>query len=135
MVEQDLGCRRNWLRIFGLALCGGFLLLAGCDQGARSLSLDKDQARESLNKFLQCWMDGGEAKSLSTQKPSIIGRDPAWDQGTKLLSYSLVQESSDGTNLHVTAELHFQGTGEETQSRHIRYVVGTSPVITVFRAE
>jgi hypothetical protein len=111
------------------------LLLTGCDQGARSLALDKDQARESLNKFLQCWVDGGEAKSLSTQKPAIIGRDPAWDEGTKLLRYSLVQESSDGTNLHITAELHFQGTGDETRSRHIRYVVGTSPVITVFRAE
>jgi hypothetical protein len=112
-------------------------ILLGCNQGARSLALDKDLARQSLNKFLQCWADGGEAKSLSVQKPSIIGRDPAWDQGTKLAAYSLVQESSDGTNLHITAELHFKSAveGQETESRHIRYVVGTSPVITVFRAE
>lgn len=126
---------RNMCWQLALVLFG--FVLPGCDRGARSLTLDKDLARQSLHKFLQCWADGGAPKSLSVQKPSIIGRDPAWDQGQKLTAYSFVQETTDGTNLHITAELHFPGKGEdqEAKSRHVRYVVGTSPVITVFRAE
>ena len=114
-----------------LALAVLCVVSPGCDRSARSLSLDEAQAREACTRFLEAWRDGKQAAEL---RPEITGRDYEWASGKKLVSFELLpEETSDGTNLHIPVRLTLEsGDGEETKSTAL-YVVGTSPVVTVFR--
>jgi hypothetical protein len=124
--------RRHVLGALGLLF---FVALAGCGPpSAQDLALDKDTARNSLTAFLDCWKSGGEPDALKALSPAIIGRDTDWDNGRKLVSYTLGPETDDGTNLHITAELVVAGRSGQAK-KAVDYIVGTSPVITVFRNE
>lgn len=107
------------------------LMQTGCGYSSRNLPLDESKAREACTTFLQAWQEGKKVEEL---KPGIIGRDYAWDEGSRLVSFEILpEEGSDGTNLRISARLKLQdGSGKESTSDVI-YVVGTSPVVTVFR--
>jgi hypothetical protein len=123
---------RLWLGALGLTFVIG---LAGCGApSAQDLALDKDTARNSLTAFLDCWKNGGEPDSLKSLSPAIVGRDTDWDNGKKLVKYTLGAETDDGTNSHITAEL-VVAMGNKQSTTSVEYIVGTSPVITVFRNE
>lgn len=105
--------------------------LAGCARDARSLTLDENLARESVIEFLENWKNGGKAEEL---KPRITGFDAAWDSGRKLISYELLPDAkNDGANLHVTIAAVFEGKDGKEAKSEIQYIVGTQPVITIFR--
>lgn len=117
-------------RLFcGLSLC---LIsnLSGCGSSARDLPLDLEVAHVSLDKAMQAWVAGQKPVDL---KPEIVVGDSAWDSGKTLVSYEILtaEERSDGTNLHVPVKRKFNTQGKETESRVV-YIVGTSPVITIF---
>jgi hypothetical protein len=123
---------QHWLGALGLMF---LVALAGCGApSAQDLALDKDTARQSLTAFLDCWKNGGEPEALKSLSPAIIGRDTDWDNGKKLVKYTLGAESDDGTNAHITAEL-VVAMGNNQSTTSVEYIVGTSPVITVFRNE
>ena len=110
------------------------ILTAGCGRGAQGLSLDKSVARESLAAALDAWKAGETPGSLKDRSPSIVVGDPDWNSGRRLEAYKLLpEETDDGTNLHATAELVLQDARAGRQTQRITYVVGTDPVITVFR--
>jgi hypothetical protein len=127
MSNRDVGAAAR--RLAALALLG--TLLAGCDQSARSLSLDETQALEACSTFLKAWQEGRTPADL---KPDIVGSDYDWAAGQRLVSFEVLPEKkSDGTNLHIPVRLTLQdGAGKESQADAI-YTVGTSPVVTVFR--
>jgi hypothetical protein len=105
--------------------------LTGCGQGARSLALDQPQARDACTSFLTAWKDG---KKLADLKPAIVGRDYAWDAGKKLKDFEILpQEKNDGTNLHIPVRLTLADDKGKESTSNVTYVVGTSPVVTVFR--
>ncbi|MFO0901863.1 MAG: hypothetical protein U0939_02615 [Pirellulales bacterium] len=107
----------------------------GCAREGNNLPLDKSTAQASLTKFLDTWSQGQKPDSLESLSPRIVGRDPDWDAGKKLVRYALGATSEDGSNLHVKADLVVaQGQGPESKLS-VEYIVGTSPVITVFRME
>jgi hypothetical protein len=115
-------------------LLGCLAITAGCGHNARNLKLDKDVGRQSLSAFLDCWKAGGDPDSLKSASPAIVGRDSDWDAGKKLVRFTLGAETDDGTNMHITTELVLSdGRGQVT--RPVDYIVGTSPVITIFRDE
>ena len=117
-------------------LLAGWLLLPGCSQGARSLSLDRQLARDSVGVVLDTWQQGTPASALKERSPAIISSDEDRDAGRQLVSYELATaDRDDGTNLHLRAALVLKdATGRELR-RDVTYIVGTSPVITVFREE
>ncbi len=104
--------------------------LTGCGNSASDHPLDADVAHTSLEKALTAWVDGKKPAEL---KPEIIMGDFAWDSGKKLVSFEILtkDETSDGTNLHVKVKRKFQKDGKESESE-VLYIVGTSPVITIF---
>jgi hypothetical protein len=109
------------------------LMVAGCGAYNKPMPLDKQVAKDSFKAFLDAWKAGEQQTALKDKTPSIVGGDPDWGAGAKLIDYKVVeQEKDDGSNLHPTAELVLQ-TAEGRQTSKITYVVGTSPVITVFR--
>lgn len=109
------------------------IALTGCSRTARSLSLNQPKAREACTEFLTAWKNG---KRVGDLKPKIIGRDSDWETGKKLESFEILKdERSDGTNLHLTVRRTLKDdAGKETQ-QEVAYVVGTSPVVTVFRSD
>lgn len=97
------------------------------------MKLDKDLAKKSLEQALTAWRDGKTPKDLQNGTPSIICTDFQWANGKKLSKFKLTDtESSDGTNLHLSAELAVVGDGGE-EINTVDYIVGTSPVITITR--
>jgi hypothetical protein len=116
-----------------LAAC---LLATGCGRtGGRHFSLDQELARQSFTAFLDAWKQGQRLEDLKTRSPAIIAGDEDWSAGKKLVGYTVSpQEFNDGTNLHLTAELQL-GSGKKSKAGKtaVSYVVGTSPVVTIFR--
>jgi hypothetical protein len=113
---------------------GGLLVVGGCGgTHSKPMPLDEQVAKDSFTAFLEAWKAGEQQAALKNKTPSIVGGDPDWDAGAKLVSYKVLDTAkSDGSNLHPTAELVLQTT-QGRQTSKITYVVGTSPVITVFR--
>ncbi len=98
----------------------------GCSEESPSYPLDQDLARASVEKAMQAWVDGKSPKDL---KPEIIIGDPAWEQGKKMSSFEIVtaEETSDGSNLHIRVKRKF-----DSAESKVTYIVGTTPVITIF---
>lgn len=115
------------------AVCTCFLLvlIAGCSQTARDLPLDTQIARKSLDTALQAWVDG---KRPSDLQPEIIVGDAMWTTGKKLVSYEIKSEvMNDGTNLYLLVVRQFDNPkSKKPQKSEVTYIVGTSPVITIF---
>lgn len=113
----------------GLALAG-----AGCSGGGPPPAVDEDLARKSFEQFLTAWQSGQGPEALKSLSPQIIGVDFEWTAGRKLKSFKLLDNGvSDGSNLRFSVELELTGKGSRTEKRAAEYIVGTSPVITVFR--
>lgn len=110
-----------------------YAVVAGCSRSARSLSLNKPKAREACTAFLMAWKEGKKVGDLA---PKIIGRDSDWETGKKLESFELLPEDhSDGTNLHLKVRRILKDDKGAEIKQEVAYVVGTSPVVTVFRSD
>ena len=107
------------------------VLAAGCEQTARDLSLDQEQARTACATVLEAWKAGKPPETLT---PGITASDYAWTSGKQLLDFEFLPgEANDGTNLHIPVKLTLAGPSGKESTSNATYVVGTSPVITVIR--
>lgn len=108
------------------------LSLVGC-YGAPKAS-DRQIALESLEKTLDTWKAGGRAADLKNANPAIIAVDDDWERSVSLMGYQIQPNPfDDGVNLHYTVTLTLKNTqGREVKKEQV-YIVGTNPVITVFR--
>ncbi len=102
------------------------LAICGCSQETESHPLDPELARASVEKAMQAWVDGKSPKDLQSE---IVVGDTAWTQGRRLLSFKVVpeEETTDGSNLHIRVIHKF-----DSSESKVTYIVGTSPVITIF---
>ncbi len=134
-VRLGPGARRCARLVCGLLALCGLLIVGGCDdRPTKPVPLDKQVAKDSFKAFLDAWQAGEQQSALKQKTPEIIGGDPDWEAGAKLVSYKLIEmERDDGANLHPTAELVLQTAEGRQPPQKITYVVGTSPKITVFR--
>jgi len=115
--------------VISVFLC---LLIAGCGQTARSLSVDKAAARDVCAKFLNAWKEGKSPKDLA---PAIIGRDSDWESGKVLESFEVLpEERTDGANLMLTVRRTVLNDGQQEQ-QEVGYVISTSPRVTIFRTD
>ena len=118
-------------RLFGLALL--CVVMVGCSRSARSLSLNQPKAKEACTAFLTAWKEGKKVGDLA---PKITGRDSDWETGKKLESFEILPEGrSDGTNLHLTVRRILKDAKGAEIKQEVAFVVGTSPVVTVFRSD
>jgi hypothetical protein len=110
--------------VVGLVLA---MMFVGCSSGdAPSYALDKELARSSVQKAMQAWVDGKRPKDL---QPDIVVGDTAWEQGKKLVSFEIKadEETTDGSNLYIRVKRTI-GSSES----NVTYIVGTTPVVTIF---
>lgn len=121
----------NSCRLLWLAMLVAVPLSSGCQRTSRDLSLDPDQARTACATFLDAWKEGKQPGDL---RPDITGADFEWASGHKLVSYEVLpDEFNDGTNLHINVRLTLEGADGKQSSSNALYIVGTEPVVTVFR--
>ncbi len=116
-----------------LALAGATMLFSSCSADARSLPLDSNAARQSLETALGAWKSGQTPESLKAGEPSIIVGDWTWSQGYKLTSFRVLEEKSQGPNLYCTVELVVSGPKARAAKQKATYTVSTSPQVTVIR--
>lgn len=128
--SQLNGCRCSrltgrWpaLRTLLVLFAAGF---SGCSGEPGNFALDEDLARSSVQTAMQAWVDGKKPKDL---QPEVVVGDTDWDQGRKLLSFEVAngEETTDGSNLYIRVNRRL-----ETGDSKVTYVVGTTPVVTIF---
>lgn len=110
-----------------------FMGLSGCEQNARSLTVDKAGARQACQTFLTAWKDG---KQIADLRPKITGRDSDWEAGKTLESFEILpEERTDGANLFLKVRRTVKPPQGAPEKQEVEFVVGTSPVVTVFRSD
>ncbi len=116
-------------------LCLGLLFLTGCGE-PRAAAVDPVLAKTSLLDVMEHWKKGRAMEELRKQDPEIVVQEMWWSDGRKLLSYQIVGEGRvEDANWFCDVELQVStGEGKEPITKTFTYVVGTDPVITVFRA-
>lgn len=113
---------------FALLICG---LSMGCEFG-QAPTVNESVAHDSLITFLDAWSGGETPDDL---QPGIIGKDQAWSAGHKLVSYEIIDEKPMGTSLHISTKLTLENSNGVKKTPTATYIVGTSPIVTVFRDE
>lgn len=119
----------GWLALLAL------LVSAGCGGGTPSAApLDAPQARDVLQTALEAWKGGGTIESLQSREPPIHVLDVDWSKGSKLVQYRVGGEGTpaDG-NLVLPVELTIQDASGKETKLPVKYLVTTSPSLTVMR--
>lgn len=124
---------RKYLR----AACWPTLLLicfCGCSRQQHAAPVNAELARKSLRSALDSWKKGDELGALRKSSPSITVQDMDWKSGYRLLAYEIQGDGATrDANLHCPVKLTLQDPDGREVSREVVYIVGTDPVITVFR--
>ena len=104
-------------------------LLVGCSSAPPQS--DAVTARSVLESCLDAWKAGESAKSLQNQDPPIYIVEDQWNDQTKLLNFKIADsEELSGASVRFDVELNYSRKKET-----VRYVVTTSPALTVARLE
>jgi hypothetical protein len=116
---------------FSLLLLG---VAAGCTRQQHAAPVNPELARKSLRQVLDGWKRGDDMASFRQASPSITVQDMDWTSGYKLLDYEIVGDGKyDDANLLCPVKLKLQDPKGNSVNREVTYMVGTDPVITVFR--
>jgi hypothetical protein len=115
-----------------LAFC---LLLhsAGCGPH-QNTPVDVNVAQETLQTTLENWKLGLTPEEMQNGTPKIVVQDMDWSSGAELLSYEIQSDSRPmDANLVAKVKLTLRDQDGKEVQKTATYVVGTSPVLTVFR--
>jgi hypothetical protein len=120
-------------RSFIVALAAA--LAAGCSGSGGARPVDAPRAREALRTALDGWKRGDAPSSFATASPAMTVQDMDWQAGAKLIDYQVADDGKDyGVNLHVPVTLTLRTSQGKDVKKSVHYIVGTSPIVTVFRA-
>ena len=109
--------------------------LAGCETGpGRAAPVDATRAREALRVTLGRWKDGGRPSESAAGSPPVTVQDMDWEAGKALVDIEILGDGKgDDANLIIPARLTVREKGGRAVSKPVKYIVGTSPSVTVFR--
>jgi hypothetical protein len=126
--------RRVRRGVLAIALGAVAAILSGCSGSQHAAAVDPARAREALTIVLDGWKKGDSPSSLKDGSPAITVQDLDWLGGSRLLDY---QVTGDGkaveANLYVPVKLTLKTPEGREIKKSVSYVVGTSPIVTVFR--
>ena len=91
-------------------------------------------AESTLVKVLDAWKSGQKPDELAKQSPKIVAQDMDWVMGAKLAEYKVTGNNvPKDANLISEVELNLVAPDGKEKKKTVKYIVGTSPVLTVFR--
>jgi hypothetical protein len=114
-----------------LVTVGALLVVAGC--AGRTNAGSEQEAREALAGALDAWKNGRTADEMRGATPEVVVGDTAWRAGHKLIGYEVGNGMFDGTNLRVPVTLTLAQPSRGSRKLVVNYIVGTTPVVTIFR--
>ncbi len=107
-------------------------MLTGCESGPPIYPVEPDAAKQSLELVLNGWKEGKPIDAWLTANPRIVVQDHDWSMGRKLIGFEIGKGEAIDANLHNEVTLTLDMDGKPSPKR-VTYLVGTKPVITVFR--
>ncbi|MDX1929104.1 MAG: hypothetical protein SFV81_21430 [Pirellulaceae bacterium] len=110
------------------------LTLSGCGYSAAEHRVTSTTARTTLESVLKSWQAGESSESWQQKTPKVVVQDMDWRAGAKLQSFEILGEGEAiDANLHCQVKLKFAQPQNGKKEITVTYLVGTSPVLTVFR--
>lgn len=110
-----------------LSGCGGY--------SAKMHRVESTLARGTLESVLKSWQDGAAPESWQEKKPKVVVQDMEWQAGTKLNTFEILGDGEAiDANLYCKVKLKLESPGKGKREQTVTYLVGTSPVLTVFRS-
>ncbi len=108
---------------------------SGCGNQRRTAEpVDPVVARSTLRVALDAWKEGKSPADLGTHKPTIVAQDADWTRGARLDAYEVLDAGEEkDANLECRVRLSLVDVNGKPIERSVIYVVGTAPVLTVFR--
>ncbi len=128
--------KRLVLSIAGvLATAPLLLLISGCQTSAVNVS-DADKAYQLLNEVLDHWKAGRSVDDVRTSTPPIYVSDDMWQSSFELKEFTIVGPGEKyGTNVRLRAKLRCVGEKGKSVDTEVRYLVTTTPALTVARED
>lgn len=132
---SDTFARKTMRAGWTAALAVACLSACGCGQSRQTADpVEPDRARRTLHAALDAWKEGRKIESLREQQPEIVAQDMDWKAGARLVSYEILGSGEKvDANLHCDVKLTLRDARGRQVEKQVRYIVGTSPVLTVFR--
>ena len=113
----------------------GLLIVSGCGTTAAPTVADQDEARKTLDQALTAWQKGETVDGMKQASPSIMVSDPKWSKGVVLKKFEVKGEGKPAGAERVFPVTLWLATVEGKEATEsVEYKVGTSPILTVFRA-
>ncbi len=111
------------------------VIASGCNSHTKASPVDPTLARSTLKSVLESWQRGESIDSWQSKQPPVVVQDFDWKAGTKLSSFEIFQKDETmDANLFCQVKLTMQNAQSQQSDRLVTYIVGTSPVFTVFRS-
>ena len=83
---------------------------------------------------LESWKQGEKPGALRDRPPNLTSQDMDWEAGFRLMDYQIVDDGKlDDANLRCPVKLTLRDPQGREVHKSVKYLVGTSPIITVFR--
>lgn len=133
-MSNSYSMQRNSWFLIGCVLAVS--MLSGCRSKASiEHRVEQSVARDTLKSVLNSWQDGATPESWQKKSPQVVVQDMDWKSGAKLKSFEILGEGEAiDANLYCQVKLRFSPSHNGKSESQVTYLVGTSPVITVFRA-
>lgn len=126
---------RNTRNVGVLAVTLAAFFAAGCAETISATPVDSSKALEALKTTLETWKKGDSVDTLKSSSPAIVAQDLDWQGGASLVDYAIDgQGEKVDSNLKVPVKLTLKTKDGKDASKTVKYLVTTSPSITVFRA-
>jgi hypothetical protein len=120
-------CHNSIRMIFIAAI----LQCTGCSGG--DLPATEEAARAALASALDAWKAGQKAEDMRGQDAEVIVRDTDWKLGRRLAGYEIGHGEFDGKTLRIPVTLTLALPPRGNRRFVVNYIVGTQPVVTIFR--
>lgn len=133
-MDNTLSAFRRWAVPWLLMTC--LIQAMGCSRNpALGHNVNTDDARRALESVLTAWRDGATSESLQAKEPPMVVQDFDWTLGAKLESFEILGpgEAFDA-NLHCQVKLTLVDSQGQRTEKTVKYMIGTSPRIAVFRS-
>ncbi len=132
-MNKKLICVHKWLAV-GVPLAILSLFIPACGGPRRAGPVDLNKAHAALATVLTNWKQGIDYADLDRKLPEITVQDFDWQSGLQLIDFeTLGNDRRDDANLHCPVRLKLRDSAGNEMEKRVTYVIGTSPVITVFR--
>jgi hypothetical protein len=124
----------------GRVCCGAAALMVltfcGCGPAysPEAHRVDPVQARSTLEAVLTGWQQGETPDAWQQKSPAVVVQDMEWKAGAKLTAFEIVSTEAVDANLHCQVKLALEDPQKGKVEKTVKYLVTTSPVLTVFRA-